>query len=278
MILASHRQTSAPLRGLLPLWDILGVAGLQANAQFCLDAGDAASWPGGGQKWLDRSAGGYDFFLGETASVEASDPAFVGAAGNLTSGTYWSWDGAGDRFRYDAAPEAFMHGWHKAGATYTFLALVYVAGAPAVASALLATLDSAANVSGVNWGVGGGTTKQNIFVLNGSTPVLQRAADAAPPQGWHMMAVSINAVGGAGSGFFYQDGSYAQVGGADTFNAAYSGPASSNANGCKIGVDAGNYYSLPAGTRLMGLVALNRATSKAELDAVWALARRRLGL
>ena len=63
-----------------PLIDYIGELSLNSNLVLCLDAGDANSYTSG-QKWLDRSGNGYDFFLGTTDSVQASDPTFNGTPG-----------------------------------------------------------------------------------------------------------------------------------------------------------------------------------------------------
>ncbi len=106
-------------------WDL----GLTTNLKLCLDAGDPASYSSG-QKWLDRSGGGYDFHLGATSSSEASDPTFNGVAGRQSDAEYFSGDG-GDYFTYDSNSETWMRDFHKAGAI-TALAVVYVPSDSAV--------------------------------------------------------------------------------------------------------------------------------------------------
>jgi len=106
------------------LMAIIRDLGLTTNLKLCLDAGDPASYTSG-QKWLDRSGGGYDFHLGATSGSEASDPTFNGVAGRQSDAEYFSGDG-GDYFTYDSNSETWMRDFHRAGAV-TVLGLFRVA-------------------------------------------------------------------------------------------------------------------------------------------------------
>lgn len=262
--------------GLKPLWEILASAGLQGNATLCFDAGDLSSWGGSGQQWNDRSSNANHFYLGETSSSESSDPTFTGSAGDLTNAAYWSLNGS-NHFHNSLTNAAFMDAWHKAGATYTLITALYLPGG--------------SDSGGIIGGPGGATTPGISFQLNTGKPViyvenagagtpLQVTADSAMSSGWHMLALSITDPGA--TGFFYADGSYNQVSASNTFNAAYSSPASgASSYAYNIGYGPSNGTGaahLPSGTRMMGFAALNKAASKAELDTVWALLRKRLGI
>lgn len=107
------------------LYNVIATAGLTTNLKLVLDAGDVDSYPGNGQKWLDRSGGGYDFFLGADGSATGTDPAFVGNAGNQSGNEYFNHDG-GDYFTYDSANETWMNALGKAGSG-TVLTVVYLA-------------------------------------------------------------------------------------------------------------------------------------------------------
>jgi hypothetical protein len=281
MLFGTHRQTSAPTGGLQPLWSILAAAGLQSNASFCLDAGDAASYAGTGQTWLDRSAGGFDFWLGPTNGTESADPAFTGAAGDLTLNSYFSFDG-GDWFDYDSGAEAFMRSWHAAGAAFTLMALIYVP--PGVTwgvggKAIFSTLG--ASGSGIAWGFNAndGRPRFNNTAAVNST-VHDLCADATVGAGWHLMALVV-AAGVAGGSFFYRDGAYDPVASSNTLTLGYSGAGSSASVGQKLRIgygDPSGFVFLPNGIRMMGAAAIARVATKVELDAVWALARQRLGI
>ena len=84
--------------------NILTSNSLTTNLKLCLDAGDINSYSGSGQKWLDRSGLGHDFFLGVDGSANTDDPTFNGSPGNASSNEYFSVDG-GDFFRYDSTGE-----------------------------------------------------------------------------------------------------------------------------------------------------------------------------
>jgi hypothetical protein len=262
----------------MTLWDILAEAGLQGSAHFCLDAGDALSWSGSGQKWLDRSAGAYDWFRGLDGSAAGDDPSFTGAVGDLTNGTYWSLDG-GDFFHYDGANEAFMNAWHHDNAAFTFLALVYVPSGTINGGIIGGSSNDLSPA--VDWYFDAG--RQRMIIQNsGAGGGSSWTADTAVPAGWHMLAVSTDEAVGAGGGFFYRDGAYDQVAAANTFNSAVTAPDGGNAgNVYNIGYgpsDGSGQVKLPNGVRVMGFAALNAAVSKAALDLVWARARVRLGL
>lgn len=116
-ILPTRNVQAASLR------EVIDSLGLTTNLKLVLDAGDVESWPGNGQKWLDRSGGGYDFFLGADGTASATDPTFNGNVGNQRT-EYFSADG-GDYFTYDSANETWMKSLGKAG-SHSFVAVVYV--------------------------------------------------------------------------------------------------------------------------------------------------------
>jgi hypothetical protein len=116
----------------MPMWaparptlqETLEALGLTTNLKLSLDAGDEASYTSG-QKWLDRSGNGYDFFRGADGSATASDPTFNGTPGGRSSGDYWSFDG-GDYFRYDTTNETWMNNLHKNSASFSLAAWIYM--------------------------------------------------------------------------------------------------------------------------------------------------------
>jgi hypothetical protein len=97
--------------------------GLTTNLKQVLDAGDSRSYPGTGGKWLDMTSGGYDMFLGTTASAQSSDPTFHGTVGKHTDAEYFSVDG-GDYFTYDTTQETWMKALAKSGPN-TIVLLAY---------------------------------------------------------------------------------------------------------------------------------------------------------
>lgn len=100
------------------LVDVLTALGLTTNLKLCLDAGDIASYPGSGTKWLDTSGGGYDF--------DNNGATFNGTAGAQASNNYFSGDG-GDYFSYDSSIESWMQNMGKEGQTLSVLLVAYIA-------------------------------------------------------------------------------------------------------------------------------------------------------
>lgn len=114
------------LRPRVPYITVLERLGLTSGLKVCVDAGDSASYTTG-QPWLDRSGNGYDFNRGATSASEASDPTFNGSAGGLSTGEYWSFDGA-DYFRYDTTNETWMNNLHKDNAVFTIVSWLNAPG------------------------------------------------------------------------------------------------------------------------------------------------------
>lgn len=178
---------------------IITEAGLNSNLRLLLEAGTVESWPGSGQKWLDESGGGYDFFLGVDGTVAANDPTFVGAAGNPISFTnYWRVDG-GDFFTYDAASEVWMDAIHKDNARFT---AVVVFSRPSL------------DTSGVAYNLLGNSNSQTqigfqftivnnqvrITITKGTTGVAYQATGLTiTATGWHVAGVSIDEAVGTGT-------------------------------------------------------------------------------
>jgi hypothetical protein len=88
-------------------------AGLaDSNLQVCLDAGDANSYPGG-QTWFDTSGKGHDFWLGDSAAVEAFEPSrFVGTVGDRNDAAFVISAG-GCNFKLKQAVPAWVTALHS---------------------------------------------------------------------------------------------------------------------------------------------------------------------
>jgi hypothetical protein len=134
----------------LGLMTAIQKAGLTGSLKLALDAGDDASYPSGGAKWLDRSGGGFDFFRGTTASSEATDPTFNGVAGRFSANEYFSFDG-GDYFVYDTAMEQWMKDLHKTNRALTLISVAYIptdATTPIYSTRLTIGMDHAYSATG----------------------------------------------------------------------------------------------------------------------------------
>lgn len=122
--------------------------GLTSGLQLCLDAGDAESYDGTSQKWLDRSGGGYDFFRGTDGTSQATDPTFNGTAGAVSSSEYFSDDG-GDYLTYDTTIETWMQNLGKSGQSVSVFAHAYF---PSDTDAIIFGTNSTAASAGASFG------------------------------------------------------------------------------------------------------------------------------
>lgn len=212
----------------IPYITVLNRLGLTNGLKLCLDAGDSASYTSG-QKWLDRSGNGYDFFLGTTSGVDASDPVFTGSAGNLSDQEYWACD-TDAVFTYDAANETWMDNIHKDGAVFTILAWVYLTSYGAGSSAMICgTVGNSTNQIGFQYGIAATSGQQRIQVYRGdTTTVLQVASggSAIGLNGWHLCALTLSENGGASAAQYVLDG----VADGAAFNPAYTNPSASAAS------------------------------------------------
>lgn len=259
----------------LSFYDAIVGQGLSTNLVLCLDAGDIQSYPAtGGQKWLDRTAGGYDFFLGADVNAAADDPTFTGTPGRASPGDYWSFDG-GDFFRYDTTNETWMNNLHKDNATFTLAMWVYIVSG-ALGPAFMCTFTGANTEIGAYVYVSSGN-KISLAVGNGTgttyalLPAVSDVALSAP--GWHFVAVSVDETGA--TGFYYADGNYMQVASANTFTATYTTPSAAAAT---FTAEIGAFHGTsPAanGSRLGGGFAWTAALSKAQLDLIYAATKSR---
>lgn len=271
-----------------PLYEAIVAAGLATNLKLCLDAGDALSYSSG-QKWLDRSGIGHDFFLGATGSATTDDPTFgtpsTPVAGGRSANEYFSFDG-GDYFLYDTANEAWMETLHKVGAVFTIVGLVYLPTSGAgVFNHLFINCGNGGDSIGVFLGINGGNLTCFISRNTVSVAALNKISSSFIPAGWHMVAISLTESGGAGAGFLYRDGNFEPSGGVDTWNPAYSSPSTGSASvspriGSFAAVGSGFQGFNSSGTRIAGLALWQGtpALTKANLDSLWAIMRGRFSL
>lgn len=247
--------------------NILRRLNLTSGLQLCLDAGDAASYDGSSQSWLDRSGNGYDFFLGAGGTATASDPTFNGTAGGLSSAEYFSFDG-GDYFTYDTTNETWMQ-FHKDNAIFSYMGWWYFA-------------DSASgrgifgNFLNPGQGLRFGLTSAELYDVvqrNGSAnDVVYTSSFTAPTGAWTFVALYINEAGGAGASFIQQNATV------ETFDAAYSSPTASNASTTlQIGSYGGAVNPQPNGSR--HAISVWRDTlTQGEAMSFYHATRRRFGV
>ena len=244
---------------------------LAANLRLCLDAADGASYTSG-QKWLDTSGNGHDFFFGTSASSQSADPTFNGTPGDKSALEYMSTDG-GDYFQYDSANEAWMDNLHKVNARFSWGGVLYLPsgggggfigtrGAYVSGSTTGITINLSSNRPGMSAVHNG--TYHSFFAVKGQGQLSKSA--------WHFIAGSFNEPMGAGGGFLYSDGNYNQVGGSDTFNANYASSTTTNASTRMSLLSEGGASALARnGTRIAMLFFVEGAVlSKSDFDNIYA--------
>lgn len=243
--------------------------GLTANLKLLLEAGKTTSWPGTGQKWLDESGLGYDFFLGLDGTVATNDPTFNGVPGHLTRDTYWAFDG-GDWFTYDTVNETWMDSIHKDSAKVTFVTAVYVA-----------TLDTSIGhyLAGTTT-TGGTQTGFQLLIVNNKISFQTTNGTATPnfsslstialaTTGWHVIGFSIDEAAATNNITFMIDG-VTQVA-----SGVYSSPSAAAAtNKLNVGAAAAGAGALQNGWRMHSMamwqgVALTAAQLAALGSAIY---------
>lgn len=239
---------------------IIDDLGLSTGLQICLDAGDAASYPGSGQKWLDR-ANSYDFFLGIDGTVAADDPTFNGTAGGLTENEFWSFDNL-KFFRYDSANEPWMNTLHKDNAKFTMAAWVRFENT-ANRSTIFGTLGTIATDIGIyvykhaiaqgnllSFSVGNGAG--SAAGLNSSTAFVSNQ--------WTFVGFSLDEAVGAGGLVMQVDATQ------DLLSSTYTAPSAADATWpMEIGAGGNGFGTVNANDLFGAFMMWNRALSAQEL-------------
>jgi hypothetical protein len=244
---------------------------LLTNLVLALDAGDSSSYTSG-QKWLDLSGNGYDFFVGADGSVTSSDPTFVGTAGAQSVDTYWLSDGSsGDYFAYDAANETWMTNVHKDNATVSFTAWIWLDAYGGVASGICATAGVAATVG---FAFNTSTTGELAFkVYNGTgTPALDIATTSLVPlRQWVFVGVGVDEAAATTKYRFRINASTI------TFNTAYSSPDAGAATNV---MRVGGLSAVGMGTnaRMHEFAAWTRQLTATEFTSLFTRSRSRFGV
>lgn len=257
------------------LMNVLTTLGLTTNLELCLDAADTQSYSSG-QKWLDRSGNGVDFFLGADINASTDDPTLTGAPGAPT--TYWLFDG-GDFFRYDSTNETWMENLHKDNAVFTFVAFIYQDDAGDDTEIFGTNGEASSNV-GISWESNNGVITVKVADGSGSLALNPLGDTTLSATSWHMVGLSLNEAGGASGSFLYADGAYNQVSASDTFDGAYATPSASNATfTAEIGATGNATTVSDAGQRIACIAVWEgTALTKANMDSIWSAMRGRFGL
>jgi len=258
------------------LMSMITDASLTTNLVLCLDAGDGSSYSSG-QDWVDVSGAGNgdEFHRGSGTGSDSADPTFNGSADARTSAEYWSFDG-GDYFTYGAANEDWMQ-IHKNNAKITCLMAAYL-GDVSGATGMFATTETAGGV-GFEYSM---TSGETIYTsnLDASPPVsmYKGSSDQMPLGEWIILGLSMSE-GGGNVSFFFLNGAYDQVSGANTFDAVASAPSGSNATSIMtIGARPNANNPFPSGARIGCIAMWEDNLSFANLDTIFDVLKLRYGI
>ena len=255
-----------------PLIDVITGLGLRENLKLCLDAGDfqsaATSAP---DKWLDRSGGGYDFFLGSGTGADAADPTFSGSVGELRPSASWSSD-AGDYFTYDTTNEAWMENLHKDNAVGTYAAWVYL-GSTGAHELIADSSNALANV-GILFRTAATTKFLRLRVFQGggvSAALDQTGTVAVNDSAWAFVAFSITEATGANGLTFVVNGS------SESFTSTYSSPSAAGAtNTLHLCSRGDGTIPFPSGSRIGGVMMWEgTALTATHLNSIYQATRGR---
>lgn len=251
------------------LQEVITRLGLTTNLETCLDAGAGASYTSG-QKWLDLSGNGVDFFRGTTSSAQASDPTFNGSADGRSSAEYWSFDG-GDSFTHDAANLTWMNNLHKNNAIFSFCAWIYC---PSSAAWAITGTGDGSNSIGFLWIQN--TSAMQIFCGDGTAPfILDINLNTLPFPSlntWTFVGMALNE--GSATGFGQQNGTQ------ESFTSTYSTPSASNASfTMRIGSLGNGVSPVPSGSRMASIAAWEgTALTTTDMMNIYNATRSRFGV
>ena len=247
----------------------LQALGLSGTCVLCLDAGESTSYSSG-QKWLDLSGNGYDFFLGADGSASSDDPTFNGVAGDLSSSEFWSFDGS-QLFTYDTDNEDWMNEMAQDGADFTLLAWAY-SGTVADDHTWFGTGSATTGI--VYKTSHSGDSRLNVY--NGSSSVLETdSGSSLSDSAWHLLGISINEASGSSDSFHFFDGTAA------TFTATYNPePSTGDSSKMEIGgrPGAGSPSVLLNGDRMAGFMAFTSSLTESECDSIFDRQKARFGI
>ncbi len=246
-------------------------AGITSGLQYALDAGDSNSYSGTGQKWLDTSGNGQDFFRGDTGSSSTDDPTFNGVSGGQSSSEFWSFDG-GDHFFYDDTLESYMSGAHLNNAVFTLMMVVSVGNVES--NVLVGSRDPD---PGMIWNLNG-AGKNAYIVRNGSASTImsESSDDSYVADTIYFLALSFDESVGSGGAFMYRDGAFSQVSSSNTFDSTYTSPSGAAGHWAMARNGVASEFS--NGSKIYMSAAWNIALTKANLDSLFAEVQDRFGL
>ena len=175
--------------------------GLDTGLKLCLEAAYSASWPGTGQKWLDISGGGYDFFLGSDAAASANDPSPPPAPNTLLRTSppgAWYFDG-GDWFTYDSVNEPWMNAIHQNNAKFSLVFSIFVPALDTgVGHYLMGNVTNGATDHGFQIRIVSGKPSflTCAALVGGALSFYNESTLAITAAGWHTLGLSVDEAAG----------------------------------------------------------------------------------
>ena len=262
---------------------------LQTNLKMALDAGDSSSYSSG-TKWLDTSGNGFDAFLGIDAGT-SGDTTFTGSAGGKSDGEYFLWAGTSfTKLMATDTKEAWQETLHKDGAIFSMVMWIYPTDNTDGGALLGTSNDNGNSARGFRWHLSTSGVNGPKAAMRHGAAIGMGAASTTPltQDAWNFVGLTIDEATGSGGGFHYLNGSYNQVGGADTFDATYTSPSASGMDGAMrilgqvtILSDPYTYdgYQPTTGTRCAMVGCWQGSVlSKANMDSIYAESRGRYGV
>lgn len=248
--------------------DLITSMALTSNLKLCLEAGDIASWPGSGTKWLDRSGGGYDFYLGPDAT-SSFDPIFNGVAGNQSRNEFWSSISCG--FTYDSANESWMNNIHKDSAKFS-IALWQKTSTSSVDT--YCGDDRFSGNIGFHFFASLGSLQFKVLGAAGSNVFTSSTLSLTAGDAWRFVGISVDEAANTYTLFKGDSGGFSSVTGACT----YSSPSASAAvNSLCIG-DAGNQSSPATGKPNAAMIWEQTTVPLASFEAMFNYSKFKYGL
>lgn len=252
------------------LINVLNKLNLLSGLKLVLDAADPSSYTSG-QKWLDTSGNGYDFFLGANGTVTTDDPTFNGPVNAPLA--YWSFDG-GDFFRYDTTNETWMQNIHKDNARYTFISWIYpITG---VNNMIIGNNGGTSGSGGIGFQFGTPST-DNVTMRIGSnvaplTVMNKNSVTTVSNAAWHFIAASVDEA--TGTGYFQKNTVQ------ETFVSTYNTPSAGSATyTTEVGARGNANSPMPNGSRVASLAAWEGVfLSQAQIDSIFQATRGTFGV
>lgn len=243
-----------------------------------------------GQKWYNQAASPataetqvyYNFLVGDTASVTATDPTFTGSAN--TAGSYWSLDG-GDKFYHQAAavpPSTFFTKQHRSDVSVTWS--VWIAFRFVQNDATQFFIGNSGSSANAGWGIqsastenvgyrrNDGTTLNDTATLHGNSSLVNGAD--------YLLIFTVNTNTGAWESWLYSSGTTLAntTGTLNAVTLTALNNTSDTEGRMAIGTAGSSSSLVPNGTRIYEAGFTNDTMTDANAARLEAIIEQRTGL